>query len=164
MDAEAERLVLDSVERFLARDVAPYAQELEAADEYPEEIVARKRELLGSERYPPTYLDDALERTARQNRTLLDGLTEGRHDILVHMIFVLNSVSALDKKSRLNVDIIYADPEKTAGDQLASFGGFFDEAWREQASGADALLAAYIQWCDEHGFDPPDALDPAVLQ
>ena len=45
MDAEAESLVLDSVERFLAREVAPHAQALEAADEYPEEIVARMREL-----------------------------------------------------------------------------------------------------------------------
>ena len=45
MDAEEERLILDSVERFLARDVAPYAQKLEAADEYPAEIVARMQEL-----------------------------------------------------------------------------------------------------------------------
>jgi alkylation response protein AidB-like acyl-CoA dehydrogenase len=45
MDADEERLILDSVERFLARDVAPYAQKLEAADEYPEDIVARMKEL-----------------------------------------------------------------------------------------------------------------------
>lgn len=96
-----------------------------------ESIVARKRELLGSGRYPPDYLDRALERTARQNRHRLDGLSEGRRDILTGMIFVLNSISGLDKKSALDVDIIYADPERTAGDQLASFGGFFDEAWRE---------------------------------
>ncbi len=45
MDAEAERLVLDTVERFLERDVAPHARRLEAADEYPEEIVARMKEM-----------------------------------------------------------------------------------------------------------------------
>ena len=45
MDSEEERLILDSVERFLARDVAPYAQKLEAADEYPEEIVERMKEM-----------------------------------------------------------------------------------------------------------------------
>ncbi len=45
MGSEEERLILDSVERFLARDVAPYARALEAADEYPEEIVARMQEL-----------------------------------------------------------------------------------------------------------------------
>ena len=45
MEPEEERLILDTVERFLARDVAPYAQKLEAADEYPEDIVARMKEL-----------------------------------------------------------------------------------------------------------------------
>ena len=45
MGAEEERLILDSVERFLARDVAPYAQKLEAADDYPEDIVERMKEL-----------------------------------------------------------------------------------------------------------------------
>ncbi len=44
-EEEEERLILDSVERFLARDVAPYAQKLEALDEYPEDIVARMKEL-----------------------------------------------------------------------------------------------------------------------
>src|SRR5690606_1079791 len=43
--AHQERLILDSVDRFLARDVAPYAQKLEAADEYPEDIVAAMKEL-----------------------------------------------------------------------------------------------------------------------
>ena len=45
MEPEEERLILDTVERFLARDVAPYAQKLEALDEYPEDIVARMKEL-----------------------------------------------------------------------------------------------------------------------
>ena len=45
MEPEEERLILDSIERFLARDVAPYAQKLEAADEYPEDIVARMKEM-----------------------------------------------------------------------------------------------------------------------
>ncbi|MEM7189717.1 MAG: acyl-CoA dehydrogenase family protein [Pseudomonadota bacterium] len=36
---EQERLILDAVDRFLEREVAPYAQKLEAADEYPEDIV-----------------------------------------------------------------------------------------------------------------------------
>lgn len=43
--SEDERLILDTVERFLARDVAPYAQKLEAADEYPEDIVTTMKEL-----------------------------------------------------------------------------------------------------------------------
>jgi alkylation response protein AidB-like acyl-CoA dehydrogenase len=43
--AEQERLILDSVDRFLERDVRPYAHALEAADEWPAEIVAKMAEL-----------------------------------------------------------------------------------------------------------------------
>ncbi len=35
---EDEGLILDSIDRFLERDVKPYAHDLEAADEYPREI------------------------------------------------------------------------------------------------------------------------------
>lgn len=42
---EQERLVLDSVDRFLERHVRPVASKLEHADEYPHEIVARMKEL-----------------------------------------------------------------------------------------------------------------------
>lgn len=40
-----EALILDVVERFLQRDVAPVAHSLEQADEYPREIVARMQAL-----------------------------------------------------------------------------------------------------------------------
>lgn len=43
--AEQERMILESVERFLERDVAPYAHKLEAEDSWPEEIVAKMCEL-----------------------------------------------------------------------------------------------------------------------
>lgn len=43
--AEQERMVLDAVERFLERDVAPYAHTLEAEDAWPEEIVGKMCEL-----------------------------------------------------------------------------------------------------------------------
>ena len=42
---EQERMILDAVERFLVRDVAPYAHELEALDIWPEEIVCKMAEL-----------------------------------------------------------------------------------------------------------------------
>lgn len=42
---EQDRLVLDSVDRFLKRDVAPYVHALEKDDIYPDEIVARMKEL-----------------------------------------------------------------------------------------------------------------------
>ncbi len=42
---EYEALILDSVDRFLARDVKPVAQRLEHDDTYPAEIVERMKEL-----------------------------------------------------------------------------------------------------------------------
>ena len=43
--SEQERLILDSVDRFLEKDVRPYAMKLEHDDTYPEEIVARMKEM-----------------------------------------------------------------------------------------------------------------------
>ena len=37
---QGETLILDAVDRFLERDVRPYVRELEAADEYPAEILS----------------------------------------------------------------------------------------------------------------------------
>lgn len=42
---EDEALVLDSVREFLKRDVEPYAHDLEAKDEYPQEIADKMAEL-----------------------------------------------------------------------------------------------------------------------
>jgi len=43
--AEDEALILDSIDRFLERDVRPVAHDLEAADEYPSEIADKLAEL-----------------------------------------------------------------------------------------------------------------------
>ncbi|MFQ5936266.1 MAG: acyl-CoA dehydrogenase family protein [Acidiferrobacterales bacterium] len=43
--AEQETLILDSVDRFLERDVKPYVHELEANDVYPTDIVNKLKEL-----------------------------------------------------------------------------------------------------------------------
>ena len=45
MTDEQEALILDSIQRFIARDVKPVAHELEAADAYPSEIVEKMKEL-----------------------------------------------------------------------------------------------------------------------
>ena len=42
---ENEQMILDSVDRFLETEVRPHAHRLEAADEYPQEIVDRMKEL-----------------------------------------------------------------------------------------------------------------------
>lgn len=44
-DIEHEQMVLDSVDKFLAVEVRPHAHRLEAADEYPTEIVEKMKEL-----------------------------------------------------------------------------------------------------------------------
>jgi alkylation response protein AidB-like acyl-CoA dehydrogenase len=44
-DSEAEEVILASIDRFLERDVRPYVQKLEHDDVYPEDIVARMKEL-----------------------------------------------------------------------------------------------------------------------
>ena len=45
MDGAQEALLLDSVERFLDRDVRPHVSRLEHADLYPEEIVEKMKEM-----------------------------------------------------------------------------------------------------------------------
>ncbi len=44
-EAEEEALILDSIDRFLERDVKPYAHDLEARDEYPRAIADKLAEL-----------------------------------------------------------------------------------------------------------------------
>ena len=44
-EGDEESAILDSVDRFLERDVKPYAHELEANDTYPDEIVEKMKGL-----------------------------------------------------------------------------------------------------------------------
>ena len=44
-DDDDERMILDSVDRFLEKDVRPYVRELERTDTYPGEIVEKMQEL-----------------------------------------------------------------------------------------------------------------------
>jgi alkylation response protein AidB-like acyl-CoA dehydrogenase len=44
-DADQDRLILDSVDRFLERHVRPFAMKLEHDDIYPTEIVERMKEM-----------------------------------------------------------------------------------------------------------------------
>jgi predicted acylesterase/phospholipase RssA len=94
------------------------------------DIVATKRAIF-PDRYPASYLDNALERTRRAHSHRLTGLTPLQQDILVRLIFLLNSVAGLDKKQVLQIGIIYTEPKLTAGDTLGAFGGFFHRDWRE---------------------------------
>ena len=44
-DPAQQEMILAAVDKFLERDVAPYAHDLEAKDEYPHDIVERMKEL-----------------------------------------------------------------------------------------------------------------------
>ena len=44
-DADQERIILDMVDRFLEKEVKPYAWQLEHDDEYPAEIVEKMKEM-----------------------------------------------------------------------------------------------------------------------
>ena len=45
MNDSEERAILDTVEKFLERDVRPVAHDLEIADEYPHDVVEKMKEL-----------------------------------------------------------------------------------------------------------------------
>lgn len=45
MTQDDERIILDTIDKFLARDVKPYAKALELKDEYPHEIVEKMKTL-----------------------------------------------------------------------------------------------------------------------
>lgn len=122
------------------------------------EIVATKRAIF-PDRYPASYLDHALERTARAHALRLVGLTPLQQEILVRLIFLLNSVAGLDKKQQLTIGIIYTEPHLTAGDTLGAFGGFFHRDWREHdyrlgRRAARARLAPLL------ALDTPPPLEP----
>lgn len=80
---------------------------------------------------PDAALRAALADTRARHHELFNGLTSGRADVLTYMLFLLNNIAGLQKKTRLDLDMIYAEPGETAGDQLFSFGGFFNREWRE---------------------------------
>ena len=45
MDADQERIVLDTIDKFLIKEVVPVARDLEQADAYPHDLVATMRGL-----------------------------------------------------------------------------------------------------------------------
>ena len=95
------------------------------------DIVSQKRALF-PDRYPPTYLEDSLTRTALAHAAavaVVGGVVRQRIYCLV--AFIVNSIAGLDKKAQLDIDVIYAPSEEMAGRLLGSFGGFFSRSWRD---------------------------------
>ncbi|HJQ83306.1 MAG TPA: DUF3376 domain-containing protein [Candidatus Binatia bacterium] len=131
-EIEWRDLLLEQLLEMIAtNDLADPDRLVAQLDAVANRIVDQKRALLGDDRYPPSYLATALERTARRYHDQIGALSDVRRKILVRVIFVLNSIAGLDRKSVLDIDIIFASKEQTAGDQLSAFGGFFKREWRE---------------------------------
>lgn len=103
--------------------------------EAAEEVVEEKRRVLGEEVYGEGYLADALARTRERHLPTLEesvGPVEGqRAEVAALAIFLLNEAAGLDRRSSLEVDIIHARPDETAGHRLHGFAGLFRRDWRE---------------------------------
>ena len=107
-------------------DPQAFLDTLEAA---ADRIVDQKRALFPG-RYPPDYRQRGVERTLATFSGLTGDMEDMRKAIFGTLAFLLNSVSGLDKKARLDLHVIYATPHQTAGDRIHSFAGFFSHAWR----------------------------------
>ena len=108
-------------------DPGQFIQQLRVA---AQQIVTEKRKLFPN-RYPADYLDIALQRTRKGLDSIAGTVSDNQAEIVTLMVFVLNSIAGLDKKSGLNMHVLCTEPDETAGDRLHSFGGFFEEKWRE---------------------------------
>ncbi len=102
-----------------------------------ETIVAQKRSLKGEQVYPEDYLVESLDRTFQQapfkeidRRLATAEQADIKRELFRYLAFVLNNVAGLQKKASINLALIGADKNKLAGEQLNSFGGFFNEQWR----------------------------------
>ncbi|NJP07584.1 MAG: hypothetical protein HC837_19170 [Chloroflexaceae bacterium] len=92
-------------------------------------------------RYPPEYEEHVLQRLSERpeyRETYEALLTHGGTSATLHRVmldrltFALNAIAGLQNKSTIQkLALIGSKPEETAGDQILSFGGFFNEAWRE---------------------------------
>lgn len=118
-------------EMIAENEVADPDRLIGSLEEAGEKIVAEKRRLFGPERYPDDYLERAYAGTQARHEEELHGLTPGRRKIMVRILFLLNSVAGLDKKSKLDLNILYATPDEMAGDRAGGFAGFFEKEWRE---------------------------------
>ncbi len=133
-----------------------------------DEIVDQKRAIF-PDRYGPDYRERAVDRTIEAHAGLAGELDGTRRRIFGTLAFLLNSVAGLDKKSQLNLHVLYTTPEKTAGDEIRSFAGFFNRDWRlhdYRVGRRDANEE--LRWILEGGADPyerePDVeYDPPPL-
>jgi hypothetical protein len=154
------------VKRIAADDPESLQGQIEAA---AEEVVERKRAVLGDRRYPPDYREDAVRRLIVRHAEHAVGMRDPERKVFGNLVFLLNSVAGLDKKQQLNLSMIHTDGAEVAGDELHSFAGFFKEEWRQhdytvgRAKARDALPGILgIEPTDMPEPEPGVAYQPAV--
>lgn len=54
-----------------------------------------------------------------------------KKELLAHLSALINKTARLESKLPINIHLIGSHAEKTAGDALFGFAGFFEEKWRE---------------------------------
>lgn len=139
-------------------DPQAFLDTLEAA---ADRIVDQKRDLFPG-LYPADYRQQGVARTLSTFNHFTEDMADDRTTIFGTLAFLLNSVSGLDKKGRLDLHVIYATPDQTAGDRVRSFAGFFSHGWRlhDYKVGRRTALAE-LPWILE-GQDAAYDRDPAV--
>jgi predicted acylesterase/phospholipase RssA len=122
---------------LLSPNVVPADQCAAAFGEIAEGIVARKRALFGVGAYPDDYVTTAIAQTFQRPpfcevEQQFDACEHGeiKKAVFRNVIFILNNVAGLQKKSALRLALIGAEGGELAGDVLRAFGGFFERDWR----------------------------------
>ncbi|MFP4623367.1 MAG: patatin-like phospholipase family protein [Gemmatimonadota bacterium] len=118
----------DLVGRLRVDDPDGLLRQLELA---AEDVVARKRALLGHERYPADYRARAVARLNAEHVALTRDMRPRQREAFGNLVFLVNSVAGLDRKRHLDLSMIHTDGHEVAGDQLHSFAGFFHRDWRQ---------------------------------
>jgi hypothetical protein len=112
-----------------------FVPEQQFADEFKgiAEAIVTQKHVLESDEDPKQYLEESIAQTFQRSpfKEIVEDLGNSeKQDLFHHMVFVLNNLAGLQKKSKIRLDFIGADKEELAGDAARAFGGFFERDWR----------------------------------
>jgi len=138
---EQEELILDAVDKFLAREVAPYVHKLEAADEYPDDIVEDiVQERLNQHDWNFGFILDGFPRNHEQARFFLESYDvdaviyiDVKDDVVVERALARRKCS----QCGLDYNLIYHRPETrgicdVCGGELVARADDNEEALRQR--------------------------------
>ncbi len=131
--------LIDVFHEFVnALDAARLAERLQTAKEKNQKIL-RGMEQLGIQ-LDPGYLEDALGRIGEYHGEHVNKLgtsgddaetKEARVDLFKRLVFSIDSTGSLTSKSPIELFVIGANKNDTAGEGFFSLAGFFEKHWRE---------------------------------